>query len=282
VDLDGKVVVVTGAASGIGYGMAERFAGAGMRVVLADVEEPALDKAGAELERLGTEVLTVETDVSDAESVEALAEATYRRFGAAHVVCNNAGVVLHAPIYEAQLSDWEWVLGVNLWGVVHGMRAFVPRMIEGGEPGHVVNTASGAGLFCLPGLGVYAVAKHGVVALSETLVQDLRAAGHPIGVSVVCPSYTSTRLSISDRNRPERFGGPTTNAGDGTMLVPDGVDAELASPAFVADRVHDAVVEERFWVFTHPHTTAIVKRWADAMASGTSFFGGDDPRLESR
>jgi NAD(P)-dependent dehydrogenase (short-subunit alcohol dehydrogenase family) len=283
-DLNGRVAVVTGAASGIGFALAQRFAAEKMRLVVADVEPDPLERARAALAEVGADVRAVCTDVADPDAVGVLADTAYEQFGVVHLLCNNAGVSFHWPIWEATLADWEWVLGVNLWGVIHGVRAFVPRMLEGGQPGHIVNTASGAGLFCNPGLGVYSVAKHGVVALSETLVQDLRAQGSGIGVSVLCPSYTSTNIAASERNRPERLGGEPAElrVASRALQVPAGSVAEMLSPEDVASRVQDAVLDDRFWIFTHPHTTAIVGRWASAMAEGGTFFGGDDKDLRSR
>ena len=202
--LRGRVAVITGGASGIGRALAERFATAGARLVLADVEEPALAAAGADLRAAGAEVAEVVTDVADPGAVDALADAAYQRFGAVHVVCNNAGVVSTGPSWEQSIEDWQWVLGVDLWGVIHGVRSFVPRMLDGGEPGHIVNTASIAGLLPFPNIAPYDVAKAGVVALSEALHGELRAAGAAIGVSVLCPGVVPTRISESSRNRPGR------------------------------------------------------------------------------
>ena len=188
-----KVAVVTGGASGIGLAMAERFLAEGMKVVIADVEAAALSPAAERLGTDGAEVLAVQTDVTVWADVEALAEAAYERYGAVHVVCNNAGVVTRGAAWEQSLEDWQWVIGVDLWGVIHGVKAFVPRMLASGEPGHVVSTASIAGLFAMPTIAPYNVAKVGVVALSETLHHDLRAAGSSIGVSVLCPGVVPTR-----------------------------------------------------------------------------------------
>jgi len=198
----GKVAVVTGGASGIGFALAERFAAEQMRVVLADVEAAALARAAATLRAQGATVLAVQTDVADGASVEALARQSYATFGAVHILCNNAGVSLGGPLWLASEADWSWLLGVNLWGVVHGLRAFLPRMLAGGEAGHVVNTSSLSGLIAPPGGGVYAASKFAVVGLTESLAQELAASGAPIGVSLLCPAGVATAIMDAERNRP--------------------------------------------------------------------------------
>ena len=263
-ELDGRVAVVTGAASGIGRAIAERFGAAGMRLVLADVEEAPLREAAAGLEAGGHDVLAVPTDVTDAAAVEALATAAYARFGAAHVVCNNAGVVTFGPSWEQSVDDWTWVLGVDLWGVVHGVRSFVPRMLAGGEPGHVVNTSSIAGLLSMPGIAPYDVAKAGVVALSEALHMELRATGAPIGVSVLCPGVVPTRIAESGRNRP---GGPADAPLDiETQREPPPTARTVAE---IADEVHDAIVADRFWIVTHRDYHESITRRAQWIVDGT-------------
>src|SRR5690242_17165407 len=230
-----KVAVVTGGASGIGFAMAERFAKEGMKIVLADVEPAALESARATLAASGADVLAVPTDVARGEAVAALAERTLARFGAVHVVCNNAGVSVGGPMWEHTLDDWRWVLGVNLWGVIHGVRTFVPIMLRQNEPAHVVNTASLAGLSSNPFLGVYNVTKHGVVTLSETLAQELAIVGAPIAVSVLCPGFVRTKIIDSGRNRP-------ADLADGSdRLRPEGMEQQIRaaieagmSPADVA------------------------------------------------
>src|SRR3954462_1707572 len=203
-DLKGKVAVVTGAASGIGNGMATRFAEEGMKVVLADIEEGPLADAEKKLADTGATVLAVPTDVAKGEQMDALAQRTFEEFGTAHVICNNAGVAAGGPIWTLTEADWQWVLGVNLWGVIHGVRVFVPRLVEQGE-GHVVNTASIAGLTSVPMMGPYNVSKHGVVTLSETRANELSLQGSPVKVSVLCPGWVSTRIHEADRNRPAEF-----------------------------------------------------------------------------
>jgi len=249
-----KVAVVTGGASGIGLAMAERFAREGMKLVLADVEKERLDGVTARFQKDGVEVLGVETDVSDAEQMDALGAATLDAFGAAHIVCNNAGVASGGRSWELTTADWRWVIGVNLWGVIHGIRVFAPGLIAQGE-GHIVNTASVAGLLSVPGLGPYSVTKHGVVTLSETLYGELVATGSKVRVSVVCPSWVKTGIFEADRNRPAADSNPETEEEAkrleqykqlGALLLADAMSA-----SDVADRVFDSIVDERFYVLTH-------------------------------
>src|SRR5437660_6276606 len=197
-----RVAVVTGAASGIGLALAERFAAERMKIVMADVEAAALDAAVAAVRAKALVVLAVRVDVSRAEDVERLARETYAAFGAAHVVCNNAGVAVIGAVHEHSLADWQWVMGVNLWGVIHGVRAFVGRMLAGGEEGHIVNTASMAGLTTSPFMSVYDVTKHGVVALSESMYKEFAMAGAMIGEAVVSPGRINTKRSTSFKNSP--------------------------------------------------------------------------------
>ncbi len=246
-DLEGKVAVVTGAASGIGRALADRWADSGMKVVLADVEEGPLDAARDELDAAGADVLAVPTDVSDGDQVDALAAATLDHFGAVHLVCNNAGVGGGGLSWEASLQDWEWVLGVNLWGVVHGIRAFVPHLVAQDE-GHVVNTASIAGFAYAPMMGPYNASKAAVVALSETLAAELQMNGSRVGVTALCPGWVNTRIMDSDRNRP---GGPVTDGiqAEGREMMKQ-VLATGAQPAEVANLVAAAVREGTSHVFT--------------------------------
>ena len=246
---EGKVAVVTGAASGIGRALAGAFAAEGMRVVLADVEHDALERAADELRAGGAEALAVATDVARADAVSRLAERTVDAFGGVHVVCNNAGVFAGGPSWEAPLSDYEWVLGVNLWGVIHGIRTFVPLLLAQGE-GHVVNTASMAGLTSGPLAGAYFLSKHAVLSLSETLHHEL--AGRGVGVSALCPELVATAIGRSERNRPEhlrRKDGeserPTIAAVEGTLraVTARGLPAER-----IAARVLEAIREGRFYV----------------------------------
>jgi NAD(P)-dependent dehydrogenase (short-subunit alcohol dehydrogenase family) len=260
-DFEGKVAVVTGAASGIGRALAEHFATAGMQVVLADVEETALARTADAMKSRGATVLPVVTDVCKPESVDALAQKTLDRFGAVHVLCNNAGVAVGGLTWEMSLADWQWVVGVNLWGVIHGVRTFVPLMLKQGGPGHVVNTASIAGLISGPMMSVYNVTKHAVVTLSETLQHDLSMVGSAIKVSVLCPAWVNTRINESDRNRPASLPGrpepPQAAAMREQMgqLLASGLD-----PAQVARLVFDAVRDERFYVLPHQDFKAFVRR----------------------
>ncbi len=250
-----RVAVVTGAASGIGRALAERFAAAGMKVVLADVEQGALAAAERALASSGARVLAVPTDVSKASDVEALAQRTLEAFGAVHVVCNNAGVSVGGLAWEVTLADWEWILGVNLWGVIHGIRTFVPILLRQGEEGHVVNTASMAGLVSGPGLAPYNVTKHAVVTLSEALHHELAvASGGKVKVSVLCPGWVNTRILDADRNRPASLGAATPVRPELTAVreqVRQLLQSGLA-PAAVAEHVFAAVRDGRFYILTHP------------------------------
>ena len=246
-----KVAVVTGAASGIGLALANAFAAAGCAVVLADVQEEALAAAAAEVGAHGVETLTMVTDVSKVEQVEALAAATMERFGAVHIVCNNAGVGGAGDPWVGPIESWEWVIGVNLWGVIHGIRAFLPHIVMSGG-GHIVNTASIAGLY--PGFSpAYDASKHAVVALTEGLYTSLQAAAIPVGVSCLCPGWVKTGIAESERNWPAELGAvPERDAGAEVSLgyLKRAIDEGMA-PAAVADLVLDAVDNERFWVFPH-------------------------------
>jgi NAD(P)-dependent dehydrogenase (short-subunit alcohol dehydrogenase family) len=266
-DLAGKVAVVTGGASGIGKAIATRFAAEGMKIVLADVEERALEATQAELAASGASVLAVRTDVSDGAQVEALAARTRERFGAAHVICNNAGVGGGGgPMWTLTEADWRWTIDVNLWGVIHGIRAFVPGLVAQGE-GHVVNTASMAGLISPAMMGPYVATKHAVVALSETLALDLLATASPVKVSVLCPGFVRTGIAESDRNRPAHLKNPAGDAPNPGAVaaaqmiraaVEGGISAEV-----VADHVVSAVREERFYVLPHPEMKGAIKHRMD-------------------
>ena len=268
-----RVAVITGGAAGIGLAMAERFAREGMKLVLADVEKERLDEATARFQKDGVEVLGVETDVSDAEQMDALGAATLDAFGAAHIVCNNAGVAITGLTWQFTTADWNWVIGANLWGVIHGIRVFAPGLVAQGE-GHIVNTASMAGLVSVPGLGPYCVTKHGVVTLSETLYGELMATGSKVGVSVVCPSWVQTGIFQSDRNRPAALSNPETERALqrrdqqrelGTAILSAGISA-----AEVADRVFDAIVEERLYVLTHDETVPAVQSRMTHIVEGSN------------
>ena len=264
--LDGRVAVVTGGGSGLGLAMARRFTADGMRVVLADVEHDSLMKAADDLAAAGHQVHAVVTDVAQPDDLEKLADETFKTFGAAHVLCNNAGVVKSGRAWNLNLDDWNWVLGVDLWGVVHGVRAFVPRMIAQGEPGHIVNTSSVAGILPMPNLAAYAAAKSGVVSISEALQLDLEGEGAPIGVSVLCPSWIPTRILESERNRPDALNGagPDPSTPRTTTNVQPIMDADD-----VAGLVAQAVREGEFWILTHPKYRELVEERASTVGTPT-------------
>lgn len=277
-DIRGKVVVVTGAASGIGRALATRAAADGAKVVLADVEESALESAAEELAEAGAEALGVRTDVAVAAEVDALRDAALDAYGAVHVVCNNAGVSAGGLTWEHSLDDWSWVLGVNLWGVIHGVRSFTPLLREQDE-GHIVNTASMAGLTSPPFMAAYNVSKHGVVTLSETMYAELGAEGSAVGVSVLCPGWVNTRIHEADRNRSATAASTEADPAEAGPEEPDPeepglrdmVGSLLASgldPARVADLVFDAVREKRFYVLTHPDWNPMISGRTDLMVSG--------------
>jgi NAD(P)-dependent dehydrogenase (short-subunit alcohol dehydrogenase family) len=242
--------------------MAERFARAGMKLALADVEAGPLEAAGKKLGEL-TDVLTVRTDVADADQMDAFGEAVLERFGGVHVLCNNAGVGGGGVMWELTTQDWEWVIRPNLWGVIHGVRVFVPHLVAQNE-GHVVNTASMAGLASIPGMGPYNVTKHAVVTLSETLYGELRQQDIGVGVSVLCPGFVSTRIFESDRNRPEELRNPQGPGDDEDReqrrRVAAGFFATAMPAAEVAEQVFSAISEDRFYILTHPHEDAVRKR----------------------
>lgn len=269
-DVRGKVAVVTGAASGIGRGMAESFAAAGMKLVLADVDADRLASVAQELEKSGAEVVPVKTDVSRQEEVDELARRALDSFGAVHVVCNNAGVAHGGvPTWQSTLHDWEWIVGVNLMGVVHGVRTFTPLLLEQGE-GHIVNTASMAGLISGAGNALYGVTKHAVVALSEALFNELAAQNQPrVRVSVLCPGWINTQiLQSSQRNQPEavRHHLPQDRTSPEAEIRRKLVESMLASgldPRRVGDLVLDAIRDERFWILTHPQWKSMIRHRMD-------------------
>ena len=248
-ELRGKVAVVTGAASGIGFALARAFAAEGMRLVLADVEEDALGTGVEELCASGAEVIGVPTDVSLAESVDALAARAEERFGTAHVVCNNAGVATPGDPWDGPVSLWEWMFAVNVFGVVHGIRAFLPMLLAQGD-GHIVNTASAAGLRARPHLAPYVASKYAVVGLSESLFLDLAQSAPGVGVSVLCPTGVRTRIVDGARNWLPRFGTAPQRSEDEQALheLATAALASGADPASIASEVVDAVRSRRFWV----------------------------------
>jgi NAD(P)-dependent dehydrogenase (short-subunit alcohol dehydrogenase family) len=259
-EFDGKVAVATGGASGIGLALATKAAQEGMKVVVADVEEKALELAVTALRHREFDVTGVLTDVSRPESVRELRDRALAAYGKVHLVFNNAGVAGGGmgPIWEASEKDWQWIAGVNLWGPVHVMRTFLPLMIEQGEEGHMVNTASVAGL--VPGNGIYGVTKHAVVALSESIFSQLQMSGAKVCVSVLCPGFVSTRIYEADRNRPEELRNENARPVDPearralSRVVIDGIP-----PSEVADKVFDAVREGRFYILTHDDFDDVIR-----------------------
>jgi NAD(P)-dependent dehydrogenase (short-subunit alcohol dehydrogenase family) len=257
-EFNGKVAVVTGGASGIGRAMAQRFAAEGMKVVVADVETRVLAQTEAEMKTAGATIVAVPTDVSSASDVQALADRTIDAFGAVHILCNNAGVPpVVGPSWKLTEADWQWVLGVNLWGVIHGIRAFVPIMLKQGSEGHIVNTASIAGLLSAPWAATYDVAKHGVVTLSESLHGELAMTGSKVKVSVLCPAWVKTQLMDGDRNRPAAL----QDESRPESAIPQASVMEQAfrqfvatgtEPAGIAEMVLDAIREQRFYILPHP------------------------------
>jgi len=250
-DLKGKVAVITGAASGFGRELAILCAAEGMQLVLADIDEKNLPGTVALLPP-GTRALSVKCDVSKSESVEELAKRTYQEFGKAHLLFNNAGVSPVGPTWTNTLQDWQWTIGVNLMGVVHGIRSFVPRMLEQKDECHIVNTASVAGLISVPASSVYCVTKHGVVTLSECLHFDLQLFQAKIGVSVLCPAFVNTGIKDSARNRPAALAGTNPLGKPFEQLMRKAVESGRLSAAEVARITLDAVRQDRFYILTHP------------------------------
>jgi NAD(P)-dependent dehydrogenase (short-subunit alcohol dehydrogenase family) len=270
-DVNGRVAVITGGASGIGRGIARAFAGAGMRVVLADLDEEMLAETVAELSAGGTEVVGRRCDVSDLASVEGLAAAALDRFGAVHVLCNNAGVGIPTPTHDIRLEDWRWIIDVDLWGPIYGVKAFLPIMEQQGE-GHINTTASVAGLIGGGFMGAYNVAKHGAVALMTTLERDLRGRKSPVHASVLCPGPINTDISRhSVTYRPSRVPPKANSAAEGRA----GANVQAAldqgmDPDEVGRLVLDGVQADRFWLFTHGWTTKLLTRQLDALAADGS------------
>ncbi len=262
-NLDGRVAVVTGAASGIGLAFTERFVSEGMRVVMGDIDEAALAREATRLEAAGADVVGVLTDVRDPSSVEALRDQALSSFGSIHVVCNNAGVAPAGPMVETTPADWRWVVDVNVLGVAHGVSAFGPLLVEQGE-GHIVNTASEAGLVTNDFIGVYCATKHAVVGLSESLWREVHPQG--VGVSCLCPSFVNTRIFESQRNRDD---GADIRPNEAAVLAPlrEVIEATGLPPSAAADAVVDAIRADRFWVFTHEFTPGLAAaRHADIEA----------------
>ena len=275
-DFKGKVAVVTGAASGIGRATATRFAEEGMKVVMADIEEAALEDAVKSLRNAGHEVLGVPTDVSKWEAIQALADRTMEEFGGVNILHNNAGVVVSGPIEELTLADWEWVLGVDLWSVIYGIKAFLPLIKQTGE-GHIVNTASTAGLQSSANIGPYNVSKFGVVALTETLRLELKAGDSKVSASVLCPGAINTQIVFSKRNRTEESAqGHISSAaekafekGAGALLADRGKD-----PSEVADMGCNAIVKDDFWILTHSEWKDVLTKRVAALVGDNSLYRG--------
>ncbi len=262
----GKTAVLTGAGSGFGLECARIGARLGMNLVLVDVQQDALDAAAAEMRAAGAQVLAQRVDVSDGAQMEALGAAVRERFGAPHLVFNNAGVGAGGLVWENSVKDWEWVLGVNLMGVVHGVRVFTPMMLDAAKKdpawrGHIVNTASMAGLLAPPNMGIYNVSKHAVVSLSETLYQDLSLVTDQVSASVLCPYFVATGINDSHRNRPGELasGKPTKSQLIGQAMIGKAVSSGKVTAAEVAQKVFDAVAAGQFYIFSHPKAIGAVQ-----------------------
>ena len=272
----GRTAVITGAASGFGLEASRIAAREGMNVVMADVQQDALDTAAAEIAALGARVLPFRLDVAKATEVEALGAAALARFGAPHLVFNNAGVGTGGLIWEATAKDWEWVVGVNLMGVAHGVRVFTPMMLaaaqkDPGYEGHIVNTASMSGLQNAPNMGVYNATKHGVVAISETLYHDLALVTDQVSCSVLCPFFVPTGIANSDRNRPAEMresSAPTRSQLIAKAMSDKAVGSGKVTAAQMAQQVFDAARERRFYIYSHPHALASVQRRMEDVIQG--------------
>ena len=271
----GKTAVLTGAGSGFGLECARIGAKLGMNLVLLDVQQDALNKAEIEMKAQGVQVLARQLDVSNAQAMEQLAADVKARFGAPHLVFNNAGVGAGGLVWENSVADWEWVLGVNLWGVVHGVRLFTPMMLEAAKAdpayqGHIVNTASMAGLLTPPNMGIYNVSKHAVVALTETLYQDLQLVSDQVGASVLCPYFVPTGISQSHRNRPAVLAAdkPTASQLIGQAQSDKAVGSGKVSAADVAQKVFDAVASGQFYIYSHPQALGNVQQRMEAIVMG--------------
>jgi NAD(P)-dependent dehydrogenase (short-subunit alcohol dehydrogenase family) len=271
----GRTAVITGAASGFGLEVSRIAAGKGMHVVMADVQADALDKAAAEIAGLGAQVLPIRVDVSKVADIEAMARATVDKLGVPHFVFNNAGVGGGGLIWETDLKDWSWVLGVNLMGVVYGVHVFTPLMLAAAKrdpdyEGHIINTASMAGLLTAPNMGVYNVSKHAVVALSETLYQDLKLVTDQVTASVLCPYFVPTGIAHSERNRPADNADikPTKSQLAGRAMADKAVSSGKVSAAQVAQFVFDALAERRFYIYSHPQALGNVQVRLDDVVSG--------------
>lgn len=256
-----KVAVITGGASGLGLEIARLAAKKGMKLVLSDIEERALKQAQMEFAGQGVEVLAVRTNVAIAEDVEQLADKTMERFGAVHLLFNNAGVALNKTAWETSVADWEWVLGVDLWGVIHGVRVFTPIMLKQASPSHIINTASVAGMLSTQGMAAYNVAKHGVVTLSETLYHDLKRRDANIDVSVLCPAWVNTAIWDSERNRPDDLQNTVEQKGEDDIKLEESarhaIQSGRVTAPMVAEIVFAAIEANQFYILTHPK----IKKW---------------------
>ena len=271
----GKVAVLTGAGSGFGLECAKIAAQLGMKLVLVDVQKDALDASQAQMQALGAEVMARLVDVSNEGQMQALANDVQQKFGAPHFVFNNAGVGAGGLVWENTVADWEWLLGVNLWGVVHGVRLFTPMMLEAASKdpefqGHIVNTASMAGLLTPPNMGIYNVTKHAVVALTETLYQDLKLVSDQISASVLCPYFVPTGISQSHRNRPSQLKAdkPTKSQLIGQAMSDKAVGSGKVSAADVAKMVFDAIEQNQFYIYSHPKALGNVQHRMEAIVQG--------------
>ena len=258
-----KVAVITGGASGLGLAMAKRFAAEGMKLVLADIEEDALRRVEQDFRKAKVPVIGIWTDVSRAQDIERLAEKALATYGAVHVLCNNAGVAPNGAVWENTLADWEWVMGVNVWGVIHGVRTFLPIMLRQDTECHVVNTAWVAGLLSVPNMGSYCVSKHSVVTLTECLFHDLQQRDAKIGVSVLCPAYVPTGIADSERNRPALLRNAQRNKTAEEIASEESMRHAVSSGRINADQVaqmvFDAMQENRFYVLTHPKIKGAIR-----------------------
>ena len=256
-----KVAVITGGASGLGLEIARLAARKGMKLVLSDIEERALKQTELEFADQGVDVLSARTNVAIAEDVEQLAEKTMERFGAVHLLFNNAGVALNKTAWETSVADWEWVLGVDLWGVIHGVRVFTPIMLRQNSPSHIINTASVAGMLSTQGMAAYNVAKHGVVTLSETLYHDLKRRAANIDVSVLCPAWVNTAIWDSARNRPEDLQNSVERKGEDDIKLEESarhaIQSGKVTAPMVAEIVFAAIEANQFYILTHPK----IKKW---------------------
>lgn len=276
-NFSGKTAVLTGAGSGFGLECARIGARLGMNLVLVDVQQDALDAAAAEIQAAGSQVLARKVDVSNAAQMEQLAADVQQRFGAPHLVFNNAGVGAGGLVWENSVKDWEWVLGVNLWGVVHGVRLFTPMMLAAAKAdpawrGHIINTASMAGLLAPPNMGIYNVSKSAVVSLTETLYHDLHLVSDQISCSVLCPYFIATGIHQSHRNRPGELAAdqPTQSQLIGQAMSDKAVGSGKMTAAEMAQKVFDAVAADTFYIYSHPHALGPVQRRLEATVAGTN------------